>query len=113
MDHFGVLRTPNQPISGVPTLEIGPFEAIWTCVKANRAIWEVQIWPFGAILGYSEVCPDGRTKEVYSESRLSPRERHEYGDMSDLVVLLSQDLLQRRDPANRHEIEDSMILGLY
>ena len=33
--------------------------------------------------------------------------------MSDLVVLLSQDLLQRRDPTNRLEIEDSMILGLY
>lgn len=73
-------------------MDLGPFEAIW---------------------GYSEVCLDGRTKEVYSESRLSPRERHEYGDMSDLVVLLSQDLLQRRDPANRLEIEDSMILGLY
>ena len=29
------------------------------------------------------------------------------------MLLLSQDLLQRRDPANRHEIEDSMILGLY
>ena len=79
----------------------------------NLGSGEVQNGLFGAIWAYLETQLNGRHKGGYSESRLSPRERHEMARVEIWGYYCLRIWSGWTDPITRHEIEDSMILGPY